>query len=99
MKRSLMTVVLFASIVPSPLKAQGAANVEAEICRASVKQGASSVGDCLSIGVLETISSPRFFRPPAYGVQFCQEFEAGDPETFYLIFDSFSDCVESHSDS
>ena len=94
MKTLLMTFVVAASLIQAPASGAGnpapAASPTADIlafCREFNVETGVSVGRCVGFARTDELGSAGF------ATHFCQAFEGGDPEDFYLIYDSLSDCI------
>lgn len=83
--------VLLLGSVASPAAAEATAppNTVSNLafCRAFIQAVPIALGRCVSFLGTEDLNSPGFIA------HMCTAFEASDPEDFYLVYDSFADCV------
>ena|SRR2546430_15064818 len=95
MKKRLMALVVGASFsavsVPAsalaPTADDGSATANVEFCKQFSAGSGIPVGRCVGFVQTEELGSAGF------ATHFCQAFEGSDPEEFYLIYDSYNECV------
>jgi hypothetical protein len=99
MKKLLMAFVVAASFAPVAVPAngqgtdEGSATANVEFCKLFNADTGVAVGRCVGFTRTEDLGSAGF------ATHFCQGFEGGDPEEFYQLYDSLSDCIrELHSE-
>lgn len=88
----LLAAVLLCGFSASPVTAQPSAPPSTSgniaFCQDFIQQVEGvTLGRCLGFLQTSDLGSPGFIA------QLCTAFEASDPEDFYLLYDSFADCV------